>query len=261
MPGVNHQRATTRPTLSRERIEQEALALIERDGLEAFSTRRLGEALGCEAMSLYHHFPSKAHVLDALVDRVLSGMVIPARELGPHERLRQLAHQWRAMARRHARWYPWLALHRWNSDTGVGFLGAILSCFLDAGLPEEQAARGFRVLGYYLLGATLDETGGYARGPSSLSPMTEEELAHRHPEVARAGRFFAPDQFDQTFEMGLTLVLQGLGITPETTRGRRRRQAPAARRCARCQGRVAAGFGRMATSGAQATMTASRRNP
>jgi AcrR family transcriptional regulator len=211
---MNKKRSSTRPTLSRERIEEEALALIEREGMEAFSTRRLGQALGCEAMSLYHHFPSKAHVLDALVDRVLSGIPVPRRDLGPHERLLRLAHLWRALARRHARFYPWLALHRWNSDTGVAFLGEILSCFLDAGLPDEQAARGFRVLGYYMLGATLDESSGYAQGPSSLSPMTEEELARRHPEVARAGRYFAPDQFDQTFELGLALVLQGLGIEP-----------------------------------------------
>lgn len=211
---MNKKRSSIRQTLSRDRIEQEALALIEREGMEAFSMRRLGEALDCEAMSLYHHFPNKAHVLDALVDRVLSGIHIPQRDLSPHERLRQLAHRWRAMARSHARFYPWLALHRWNSQVGVTFLGEILSCFVDAGLPEEQAARGFRVLGYYMLGATLDETSGYAHGPSSLSPMSEEELAHKHPDVSRAGRFFAPDQFDQTFELGLALVLQGLGLKP-----------------------------------------------
>ncbi len=211
---TKNKRPAMRTPLTRERIEQEALSLIERDGMEAFSTRRLGEALGCEAMSLYHHFPSKAHVLDALVDRVLAGIPVPARDLGAHERLHQIAQHWRAMARRHARLYPWLALHRWNSAAGVEFLGEILSCFLDAGLPDEQAARGFRVLGYYMLGATLDETSGYGQGPSSLSPLTQDELARRYPDVARAGRFFAPEHFDQTFEHGLALVLQGLGIKP-----------------------------------------------
>lgn len=217
---MNKKRSPTRQTLSRDHIEQRALALIDREGMEAFSMRRLGEAVGCEAMSLYHHYPNKAHVLDALVDRVLSGIRIPQRDLSPYERLRQLAHRWRAMARSHARFYPWLALHRWNSRIGVTFLGEILSCFLDAGLSEEQAARGFRVLGYYMLGATLDETSGYAHGPSSLSPISDEELAREYPEVSRAGRFFVPDQFDQTFELGLALVLQGLGLKP--------RQAPGA---------------------------------
>lgn len=215
-------RSSTRPTLTRERIETEALALIERDGMEAFSTRRLGEALGCEAMSLYNHFPSKAHVLDALVDRVLSGVPIPDRSLSADERLRQLAHHWRTMARRHARFYPWLALHRWNSPTGIAFLGEILDCFVAAGLSDEAAARGFRVLGYYMLGATLDETSGYAHGPSSLNPITEQDLKAKHPQVAKAGRYFTPEHFDKTFEVGLRLVLRGLGIESPDPRSTRR---------------------------------------
>lgn len=195
--------------------------MIERDGMEAFSTRRLGEALGCEAMSLYNHFPSKAHVLDALVDRVLSGIPIPDRTLAAGERLRQLAHHWRAMARRHARFYSWLALHRWNSPTGIAFLGEILACLHAAGLSDEVAARGFRVLGYFLLGATLDEISGYAQGPSSMNPMTQEALAEQYPAVAQAGQWFVPAHFDKTFELGLTLLLQGLGIEPTRAKARR----------------------------------------
>jgi AcrR family transcriptional regulator len=214
-------RSTPRPALTRERIEVEALALIERDGMEAFSTRRLGEALGCEAMSLYNHFASKAHVLDALVDRVLSGIPIPDRGLSAAERLRQIANDWRAMARRHARFYPWLALHRWNSPTGIAFLGEILDCFRAAGLSDEAAARSFRALGYYLLGATLDEISGYALGPSSLNPMSQEALETQHPAVARAGRWFVPAQFDKTFELGLDVLLSGLGVDPTPPKLRR----------------------------------------
>ena len=185
--------------------------------------RRLGEALGCEAMSLYNHHPGKAHVLDALVDRVLAGVAIPDRRLLPGERLRALAQNWRAMAHQHPRFYPWLALHRWNSPVGIGFLDEILDCFHAAGLPEPAAARGFRVLGYYLLGATLEEISGYANGPSSLNPMSDEALAARYPAVARAGRWFKPEHFDETFGLGLDLVLQGLGIPAGPTRGARRR--------------------------------------
>lgn len=179
--------------------------------------RRLGDALGCEAMSLYNHYPSKAHVLDALVDRVLADVPIPARQLRPYERLWELAHQWRAMARRHARFYSWLALHRWNSPTGIAFLSEILDCFHAAGLPEESAARGFRVLGYFMLGATLDEIHGYAAGPSSLNPMSSEALEAAYPAVARAGLWFSPEHFDETFAAGLRLVLQGLGVADEPT--------------------------------------------
>lgn len=199
-----------RPALSRERIETEALRLIEELGLEAFSTRRLGQALGCEAMSIYHHFPSKAHLLDALVDRTLGSLPLPPRSRSPAERLRGLARAWRALAARHPRFYAWLALHRWNSATGVAFLGEVLQCLHDAGLDDEAAARGFRVLGYYLIGATLDETQGYGQGPSSLQPMGTDELEQRHPLVASAGRYFVPEEFERTFERGLEVLLAGL---------------------------------------------------
>lgn len=201
-----------REPLTRDRIESEALRLIELEGFEAFSTRRLGRALGCEAMSIYNHFPSKAHILDALVDRVLSTIQIPDRQGTPVQRILEIAGQWRAMARRHAHLYPWLALHRWNSRIGVGFLGEILDCFVAAGLDEEAASRGFRALGYYMLGATLDEISGYAKGPSALCPIGDEELARDFPMVARAGEFFSPEHFDRTFELGLDVMLQGLKL-------------------------------------------------
>ncbi len=210
---ANKRRAAREP-LHRDRIESEALALIEDMGLEAFSTRKLGERLGCEAMSIYHHFPSKAHILDALVDRLLGQLPIPSREHTPAQRLRALSHTWRTMSRQHPRFYLWMALHRWNSATGIRFLSEVLACFEDAGLSAERTARGFRVLGYYLLGATLDESSGYAHGPSALNPMSEEALKTQYPAVAQAGQYFAPDQFDATFELGLGVLLSGLGVEP-----------------------------------------------
>ncbi|MGA4632954.1 TetR/AcrR family transcriptional regulator [Pseudomonas solani] len=212
LPDATTTQPSVREPLTRERIETEALRLIEQDGLEAFSTRRLGTALGCEAMSIYNYFPSKAHILDALVDRVLATVEFPSRGEAPARRLRALAVQWRQLARRHARLYAWLALHRWNSRTGVAFLGEILDCFKAAGLDDEAAARGFRALGYYLLGATLDEINGYAEGTSSLRPISDEELVQDFPFVARAGEYFKPEHFDRTFELGLDVLLAGLGI-------------------------------------------------
>jgi AcrR family transcriptional regulator len=105
--------------LSREKIEAEALALIEAQGLDAFSTRKLGERLGVEAMSIYHHFPSKAHLLDALVNRTLSSLPLPPRELAPAQRIRRLAQAWRAMSRQTPRFYLWMALHRWNGTAST----------------------------------------------------------------------------------------------------------------------------------------------
>ena len=202
-----------RLALTRELIEDAALVLIEQDGLDAFSTRRLGERLGCQAMSIYHHFPSKAHILDALVDRVLAAIQIPSRRQMPKTRLRNIARQWRLAALAHPRLYPYLSVHRWNSETGASFLAEILACFHDAGLAPEACARQFRVLCYFVLGATLDEISGYGKGSSSMQPISDETLLQRFPQVARAGRYFKPEEFERTFELGLDMFLKSSGLS------------------------------------------------
>ena len=66
-----------RHALTRRRILDTALELVDSEGLKALSMRRLGAALGVEAMSLYHHFPSKGELLDGLVATVLSDVPLP----------------------------------------------------------------------------------------------------------------------------------------------------------------------------------------
>ncbi|NGY03732.1 TetR/AcrR family transcriptional regulator [Solimonas terrae] len=220
-------RRTRRASLSRERIEQAALALIDDEGLDGFSTRKLGQRLGCEAMSIYHHYPSKAHLFDALVDRIVGMAEIPAQGLDPIERIAALARGWRAMALRHPRFYPLLSVHRMNSAIGVGYLEAVLRAFDDAGLDRETAARMFRVMGYFLAGAALDEISGYAKGPSSMEPVSDTQLARDFPHIASAGAFFSPANFDKTFEFGLRLFLDQLRLRlPSPAKGR----VPARRR-------------------------------
>lgn len=205
-------RNSQRLALSRELIEEAALALIEQEGLETFSTRRLGERLGCQAMSIYHHFPSKAHILDALVDRALAAIPIPRRGQSPEARLRTLVSRWRKVALQHPRLYPYLSMHRWNSEAGVRFLEEILACFHDAGFAPEACARQFRVLCYFVLGATLDEVSGYRNGPSSMQPVSDEELLQRFPLVAQAGRYFQPKEFERTFQLGIDVILKNSGL-------------------------------------------------
>jgi AcrR family transcriptional regulator len=82
--------------LTRDRVLEAALALLDRDGLDALSMRRLGEALGVEAMSLYNHVPNKAALLDGLHERILALVEPPPR-----------TNDWQLYARHQAR-----ALHQ-----------------------------------------------------------------------------------------------------------------------------------------------------
>ena len=61
-----------RAPLSRELLLRAAVAIADADGLEAVTMRRVGEAVGAEAMSLYHHVANKGDLLDGLVDLVMA---------------------------------------------------------------------------------------------------------------------------------------------------------------------------------------------
>jgi AcrR family transcriptional regulator len=63
---------TTRTPLTPDRIVTAAIAILDRDGLEGLTMRRLAEPLGVKAMALYHHFPNREALLDAIVGAVLA---------------------------------------------------------------------------------------------------------------------------------------------------------------------------------------------
>jgi AcrR family transcriptional regulator len=214
--------------LSRERIVTEALAQIDREGLAGFSTRKLGEALGVQAMSLYHHFPSKAHVLDAVLEHVIGQIEFLPDSAPLDERLRGVMRSYRQVALRYPGFFPHFAVHRMNMEAGIRFIDRALRLFNEA-CPDdpERAARLFRIAGYYLNGATLDEAMGYGRGPSAQHPAPDEWVLREHPAIAAAGRWFAPSEHEKTFELGLEMLMKELGLPGQT--GARKTSAPANR--------------------------------
>jgi AcrR family transcriptional regulator len=196
--------------LSPERILLAALDEVAAEGLAAFSTRKLGQRLGCEAMSVYHHYPSKQHLLDAMVDHAIASIEPPAPDLPPMQRLRDAMDGYRAMARRFPALFPLIAVHRLNTPTGVRFIEGILA-LVQAVLPDpELSARHFRTLGYYLVGAGIDETSGYAMGPSAAEPVSDEFIVRECPRLVAASRYFRQSEWDTTFALGVDAFLEAI---------------------------------------------------
>jgi len=202
-------RAAAAP-LTQQRIVAAALEEIHADGLAAFSTRKLGQRLGCEAMSIYHHFPSKQHLLDALVAHAIGSVDVPEPGADPADneaRMRRCVYSYRAMARRWPALFPLVAVHRLNMPSGVRFIESILR-LMNALLGDvELSARQFRTLGYYLNGACLDETAGYARGPSAVEPVDDALIERECPSLVAAAPYFKEAHWDATFELGLAALL------------------------------------------------------
>ena len=225
--------------LSRERIVAAALALVEDAGLPAFTFRRLGEALGCEAMSVYHYFPSKRHLLDALVEHALAGIGEPPAELGPDRPAALPRPGVSGDGASPSEALPLVALHRLNMPAGVAFIERMLRHF-HAALPDDRlAAQAFRIFGYYVIGAALDETAGYAAGPSAAEPVTDEFIARECPRLAAAAPFFKRPYFESTFELRLRDDAEG-HRRPSRQRCRRTSRARPSRSCGRRRDRAPA---------------------
>jgi AcrR family transcriptional regulator len=202
--------ARRREPLSSERIEQVALELIEREGLPGFSQRALARGLGVEAMSLYHWYPSQLDLLNALFDRVVGTLVVPAAGT-PLERLRAVSLAFRALALRHPSFVSGFVLpHRFNTPVGLALIESMLSVLHDAGLDARAASRQFRIWMHFLMGALLDETTGYAKGPGATAPPSEADVARRFPLVAALAPYNKASHHEAQFNAGLDAVLRGV---------------------------------------------------
>jgi AcrR family transcriptional regulator len=96
---------TGRKGLSVDRIVEAAIAVADEEGIGALTMRRVAERLGVGTMSIYTHVPSKAELIDVMLDTVLAEVTGPDDEAGPwRERLERIARGLRALYLRH----PWL---------------------------------------------------------------------------------------------------------------------------------------------------------
>lgn len=205
-------RKKPRQALTRPAIAQAALELIDAEGLDQLSMRRLGARLGVEAMALYHHFPSKAELLDGILDRLLDE-VDPALDGSdpPVARLRRAFEGIRGVAIHHPRAFWVLASRRFRSERSLAFYERLLQAFHEAGLDAQHAARYFRVLAGFVAGAGIAEVGSRAL-QGDATPILLEHYAdpQRHPRVTEVVPFLRVSKLDDIFAFGLDTLFAAM---------------------------------------------------
>jgi AcrR family transcriptional regulator len=208
--------------LSHERICTTALQLIDKDGLEEFSTRKLGRLLGCEAMAIYWYYPSKDALLDAVVDRLMAGVgaAIAEQHAGDWiDTLRALAHAYRRVAHDHPRAFPLLATRRFASEGTFAFLDRLFELARAQGVDDKLTARFYRVVSSYCSGFALNELAA----PRGQQDPGTAALRKRFARVAAVSEWLEPKHLDEIFEFGLELQLAALEKAVRSTRGGRAR--------------------------------------
>jgi AcrR family transcriptional regulator len=145
-----------RPPLTRERIIETALHLIDGQGLGRLTMRRLGDSLEVEAMAIYHHLPhGKEQLLEQLIAYVAAHPVPPGNG-APRDRLRDWAHGYRDRLLEHVGVMPLIVTRR-NPGALLATTQSLQDLLRTAGRTEAQAAVGAHTLLGYLLGTVALE--------------------------------------------------------------------------------------------------------
>lgn len=203
-----------RVPLTRERIARAALRLLEAEGPDAVSMRRVADALGVQAMSLYAHVTDKDDLLDGVVEAAFTEFPVPPP--GPwRERLRALGLGYRRWALAHPAAFALLATRPLPAGEQLRLLDLALGLLGEAGFGPAAAASAFHAIGAYVYGATLTEVRslhperGWAEYMGRLVAQLEAG-ASRFPaaHAARGGLLTRDPAAD--YEAGLDALLDGL---------------------------------------------------
>lgn len=194
--------------LSRARILDAALAIVDEEGLAALSMRRVGEALGVEAMSLYNHVANKAALLDGVVERVLRELPPPRRSATWQLALRERASAFRAVLRAHRHALPLFATRPAVTPASIAELEVVLEILRAAGFRPSAALTAMQCLLAFVIGHTLATT---ESGPAEeRSVVAYEALAAAFPRVREAARLLPSRDVDKEFLSGLSALIDGL---------------------------------------------------
>ncbi|GEB62223.1 TetR/AcrR family transcriptional regulator C-terminal domain-containing protein [Streptomyces gardneri] len=228
---TRQQSAPDQPALSRTAIVREAVVMLDADGIEALSMRKLGARLNAGATSLYRHVATKDELMELAVDEVAAEITVPPADAarggaGWRAAATEAAASFRATALRH----PWLSSVL--GQAGLAYLGPNLmsyserlaALFTAAGFPEPS--RAIDTLLSYVIGMSTTEAAwlttvarsGDTEGEfiARLMPAAQQAAAgHDHLAEAYADAAVrAPVDpvalRDAKFAYGLDVVLDGL---------------------------------------------------
>jgi AcrR family transcriptional regulator len=200
--------------LSRTAIVAAAQHVVERDGVEALTMRRVAEDLGASPMALYRHVRNKDELLVLVLDELAAALPRPRLPRAPRERV--LA-AWREI-------HDGLAEHPWIVDVLAGgdliapsilwLMEEIVAGFVAGGLSPAQAADGYRIIWQFTVGDLivrrgLAEVARLGRPPFVLGVLQNAD-PERFPTLATLAGEWPQARARDPYEPGLRALVDGL---------------------------------------------------
>ncbi|MBB5934181.1 TetR/AcrR family transcriptional regulator C-terminal domain-containing protein [Streptomyces zagrosensis] len=202
------------PPLTRARIVEAAVALLDEEGIERLTMRRLAERLTVMAPSLYWHVDTKDDVIDLAVDAIF-GEVPPATGHASHWRddVSAVLTAWRAALLRH----PWAAAvpARRRPTIGPNFLAwmeILQATLVRAGFTEKSLSAATWALYNHVMGSAASESALHITDEERRVGQDQLQTQRdRYPTLAARGYLY-DDDWDGSFTTGLAYLLDGLEV-------------------------------------------------
>ncbi|MFI5932909.1 TetR/AcrR family transcriptional regulator [Actinoplanes sp. NPDC051494] len=192
--------------LTRDRIVEVAGKLVDAEGLDAVSVRRLATELGVAGPSLYNHFATKGEILDAVADAVVGQVDVSFFDnRGWDEALRLWAHSYHAVLSAHPNIVPVLSHGPGRRPAALAMADTVYGGLIAAGWPPARATHIGALMRYLVTGAAL---GSFALGFDE----DPELYAGRYPHL-RDAHLLAEHRRsvdEGAFALGLETVITGL---------------------------------------------------
>ena len=199
--------------LTRERIVDAALSVVDADGPKALSMRRLGAELGVDPMAIYYHVPNKDALLDAIVEAVMAQIDLSADDpTSPAEdRILCAARIYRDAMLAHVNALPIVLSRGPSTPVAMRPVELLIGILRDAGLPPSQAMAGMNAIAATVRGtvAMAMDDGAGPQSPEDLELLAEQFPAEQFPylhEAATCGNDFLGHDFD----FGVRALARGL---------------------------------------------------
>lgn len=190
--------------LSRDAIIDVAWRIIDAEGADALSMRRLARDLGVKGPSLYHHFASKSEILDGIVARVDDDLRLQASAPDWEGIITEFATQLRAMLTAHPHIVEFVALRPVKTETGLHIYERMVRELTACGWPATFSRDATLAVETLVFGAALT-----ANAPDiELSPEQRE----RFPMLAQTSDGPPAEHPDDGFRVGFAAMIAGLSV-------------------------------------------------
>lgn len=201
-----------RPTLTRDRVLDEAWDLLRAEGVDGLSMRALSQRLGVVPMALYRHVQDKDDLLDGLLDRLTARVPIPGPRVGPRRAVEQLARGIRDEVVANPALVTALVLRPSLTPAAYRMGERALAALVELGLDVDDAVRAWNAVSIYALGFGVFAAPRRVDGafPGSLGGYAERATPDAGMLAGQSGLARADWVTDAQFDHGLAALLDGL---------------------------------------------------